>query len=187
MVVACSSLICKTVSHCKTELWLWYPHNWSWIRIKKHNMTGANWMSEGISVAQFSLWYNRKCIPIFINRAFWCVNGKHVSKIFQVNMTHLLHRGLNKMTAILQMTFSNAFSWKKPLVSWLKFHWNVLIEFYVSDMEDYRYVIYFLLHTVVSLILITKMSLLTRIFKHGSAANQSETRYENSCKSLNPC
>ena len=68
-LLASSPLIYKTVSPCKTGPWLWYPHNWSWRRIKKLNITGVNWMSEDISVVQFSLWYNRKCVSIFINRA----------------------------------------------------------------------------------------------------------------------
>ena len=34
------------------------------------------------------------------------------------------HWGLNKMVAISQTTFSNAFSWQKIIVFWLNFHWN---------------------------------------------------------------
>ena len=35
------------------------------------------------------------------------------------------HSGLNKMAAILQTTFSNAFSCMKYFVFWFKFHWSM--------------------------------------------------------------
>ena len=37
------------------------------------------------------------------------------------------HRGLNKMVAIWQTTFSNAFCWMKTFVVWYKFNWNLLV------------------------------------------------------------
>ena len=36
----------------------------------------------------------------------------------------LTHWGWDKMIAILQTTFSNAFSWMKMHGFWLRFHWN---------------------------------------------------------------
>ena len=37
----------------------------------------------------------------------------------------LTHLPLDKMAAISQTTFSNAFSWMKSFVFWLKFHWSL--------------------------------------------------------------
>ena len=36
----------------------------------------------------------------------------------------LTHWGRDKMAAILQTTYSNAFSWMKMYKFWLRFHWN---------------------------------------------------------------
>ena len=46
---------------------------------------------------------------------------------FHVRGTHvgLTHLPLNKMAAISQATFSDAFSWIKSFVFWLKFHWTL--------------------------------------------------------------
>ena len=40
----------------------------------------------------------------------------------------LTHWGLNKMAAIRQTTFWNAFPWMKIVVFWLKFHWNLFLK-----------------------------------------------------------
>ena len=37
------------------------------------------------------------------------------------------HLPLDTMAAILQMTFSNAFSWMKSFVFWVKFHWSLFL------------------------------------------------------------
>ena len=37
----------------------------------------------------------------------------------------LTHLPLDKMAAILQTMFSDAFSWMKSFVFWLKFHWSL--------------------------------------------------------------
>ena len=39
----------------------------------------------------------------------------------------LSHIRLDKMAAISQMTFSNAFSWTKIFVFWSKFHWSLFL------------------------------------------------------------
>ena len=41
------------------------------------------------------------------------------------NIQHLTHWGRDKMAAISQMTFSNAFSWMKRFEFLFKFHWNL--------------------------------------------------------------
>ena len=40
---------------------------------------------------------------------------------------HSTHLPLDKMAAFSQTTFSNAFSWMKCLVFWLKFHWSLFL------------------------------------------------------------
>ena len=39
----------------------------------------------------------------------------------------LTHLPLDKMAAISQTIFSNAFSWMKSLVFWLQFHWSLFL------------------------------------------------------------
>ena len=39
----------------------------------------------------------------------------------------LIHLPLDKMAVISQMIFSDAFSWMKSLVFWLKFHWSLFL------------------------------------------------------------
>ena len=39
----------------------------------------------------------------------------------------LAHLSLNKMAAISQTIFSDAFSWMKHFVFWLKFHWSLFL------------------------------------------------------------
>ena len=39
----------------------------------------------------------------------------------------LTHLPLDKMAAILQKTFSDAFSWRKSFLFWLKFHWTLFL------------------------------------------------------------
>ena len=41
-------------------------------------------------------------------------------------LQHLTHLPLDKMSAVSQTIFSDAFSWMKSLVFWLKFHWSLL-------------------------------------------------------------
>ena len=49
---------------------------------------------------------------------------QHIETKFLVLLTHL---PLNKMAAISQTTFSNAFSWIKSFVFWFKFHWSLFL------------------------------------------------------------
>ena len=45
------------------------------------------------------------------------------------------HWGPDKITAILQMTISNAFSWKKMLEFWLKFHWSLFLRIQLTIFQ----------------------------------------------------
>ena len=40
---------------------------------------------------------------------------------------HLTHWGWDKIAAIFQMTFKNAFSWMEMHKFWLQFHWNLFL------------------------------------------------------------
>ena len=42
-----------------------------------------------------------------------------------------------KMTAIYQMTFSNAFSWLKMYRFWLKFHWRLLLRVHLTIFQHW--------------------------------------------------
>ena len=51
---------------------------------------------------------------------------KYTSKKFSAkHFGH--HLPLDKMAAISQMMFSDAFSWMKSFVFWFKFHWNLFL------------------------------------------------------------
>ena len=50
--------------------------------------------------------------------ATWPVTGTSIAN-------YLTHWGRNKMVAVLQTIFWNAFFWLKMYEFWLKFHWNV--------------------------------------------------------------
>ena len=45
---------------------------------------------------------------------------------------NLTHFPLDKTAAISQAIFSNAFSWMKSFVSWLKFHWNLFLKVWLT-------------------------------------------------------
>ena len=47
--------------------------------------------------------------------------------VLKYPLPKLTHRGRNKMTAIFQMTFSNAFSWMKIYELQLNFHWSLIL------------------------------------------------------------
>ena len=40
---------------------------------------------------------------------------------------------LDKMATILQMIFSDAFSWKESFVFWLKFHWSLFLRILLTN------------------------------------------------------
>ena len=50
------------------------------------------------------------------------VQKQHVMSVTVFNSS-----SLDKMAAISQTTFSNAFSWKKKFDFWLKFHWTLFL------------------------------------------------------------
>ena len=70
---------------------------------------------------------NHNC-PIFYQNN-WFQNVISVCQIWQFRsgVYKLTQWGLNKMVAIFQTTFSNAFSLMKTLVSLLTFHWSLLL------------------------------------------------------------
>ena len=79
---------------------------------------------------------SRQCNIYNVNIYIWkdslCIGTDH--QRLQSNMlltdciTSLLtHLPLDKMAAISQTIFSDAFSWMKSFVFWLKFHWSVFL------------------------------------------------------------
>ena len=62
----------------------------------------------------------------------WCLRcgwSNVIHKLFEWGVrklvSHLIHWSLNKMAAILQATFFNAFCWQKICLFRLKFHWHI--------------------------------------------------------------
>ena len=58
--------------------------------------------------------YQQPCYWLSFHGIFWLQHH-----------THLTHWGRDKMAAIFQMTFSNAFSWMKMFKFRLRFHWSL--------------------------------------------------------------
>ena len=65
--------------------------------------------------------YNRSWSEFLFCFVFVCLF------VFQYigDIVHLTHGGRDKMAAIFQTTFSNAFSWMKIFTFWLRFHWSL--------------------------------------------------------------
>ena len=55
---------------------------------------------------------------------FFLSSGIRFSSSYSCDLTHL---PLNKMATISQTIFSDAFSWMKIFVFWLKFHWSLFL------------------------------------------------------------
>ena len=56
------------------------------------------------------------------------------------DLSMLTHLPLIKMTAISQTIFSDAFSWMKSFVFWLKFHWGLFLSFLLAITQHcFRY------------------------------------------------
>ena len=62
---------------------------------------------------------------LHVNINFLPKEASHLYLLFIVN--HLTPWGLNKMADILQVTFSNAFSWMNMCEFRLKFHWSLFL------------------------------------------------------------
>ena len=48
---------------------------------------------------------------------------------FGLSLSVLTHWGQDNKSAILQMTFLDAFSWMKTFEFQIKFHWNIVLMF----------------------------------------------------------
>ena len=80
-----------------------------------HPVTQGNWSIPTIpSLGDFQVTY--LCLDIQLS---------HISSCLQ----YLTHLPLDKMAAISQATFSDAFLWMKSFVYWLKFHWSLFLGF----------------------------------------------------------
>ena len=78
-----------------------------------------------VSIGSISQWRQR----IFgIRRPQW-VNA-------DIQLLCLSHWGWDKMAAILQNTFSNAFSWMK-IIFWFKFHWDLFLRVKLTIIQHW--------------------------------------------------
>ena len=84
------------------------------------------------SIPETSLTYILSQIAVFIVQ--WlsvsiCINILIAILILTLNLLIIIINPprLGKMTAISQRIFSDAFSWKKSLMFWLKLYWSVLL------------------------------------------------------------
>ena len=71
--------------------------------------------------------YLNQCWRI-INGVLWHSDEGNFTSTHELYPQHVLtHFPLDKMAAISQTIFSDAFSWMKNFVFWLKFHWSLLL------------------------------------------------------------
>ena len=85
------------------------------------------------------LWtYLHKFIYIYLHvlctvvRGWACVLSP---KLLRLNWLQLTHFPLDKMAAILQTVFSDAFSWMKSFVFWSKFHWSLFLSIQLTKAQ----------------------------------------------------
>ena len=113
----------RSITHPVMPVRRWVTAVW---RAGRPSVVRLKWWAESlrkffliISFLKLS-WatYYRKCIVYQINLP---VAGP------QVEGSALTHLPLDKMPAISQTTFSNAFSWMKNFVFWLKFHRSLFL------------------------------------------------------------
>ena len=73
--------------------------------------------------------YGTRCPWMMLNLDYWdSFEDMNVITLSCPNLNEgLPHLPLNKMAAILQTTYSSAFSWMKILEVQLKFHWNLFL------------------------------------------------------------
>ena len=91
----------------------WYMAGWS--AIATHSIMALRGSYRcTLMVESVMEWWHMHEYPI--QAAWW--------KIFKVQLTHW---GWDKMAAIFQTTFSNAFFWMKMVEFWLKFHWSLFL------------------------------------------------------------
>ena len=78
----------------------------------------------------------------------WLSRGSDISKIFNGEVVattmsvqyYLTHWGRDKMAAVSQTIFSNAFSWIKMYEFRLKFHWSLILRFKLTVFQHwFRY------------------------------------------------
>ena len=88
-------------------------------------------------------WYQNTCICSIDVLAIWILNNKamnvntNMTKVesrTRTGLSHdlLTHLPLNKMAAISQTMFSDAFSWMNSFIFWLKFHWSLFLRFQLT-------------------------------------------------------
>ena len=65
-------------------------------------------------------------IPTLIRRHI-CIMRALMYSVECIFNRILTHWGRDKMAAVFQTTFSNAFSWMKMYEYWLKFHWSLFL------------------------------------------------------------
>ena len=62
------------------------------------------------------------------------VNQTGPTEDTSIDLTHL---SLNKMAAISQTIYWNAFSWMKSFVFWFKFHWNLFLRAQLTIIQHW--------------------------------------------------
>ena len=59
-------------------------------------------------------------------------------RLFCIGLNVLTHLPLDKMAAISQKIFSDAFLWMKSFVFWLKFHWSLFLRVQLTITQHWR-------------------------------------------------
>ena len=83
-----------------------------------HTILSLVWVTVVVTWNHFIFTSNRPC-GITWWLPCWDMRVDHTD--------HLTHLPLDKMVAISQTIFSDAFSWKKSFVFWWKFHWSLFL------------------------------------------------------------
>ena len=98
---------------------------------QRENISKELWTSY-----QFLLPCDAKCWLLMKNKMQpGCQRESREAKniLQMVPMHFLAHLPLDKIAAISQTTFSNAFSWMKSFVFWFEFHWSLILILTISQ------------------------------------------------------
>ena len=91
------------------------------------NFPTRKWnMTHDLKLPNNAVWFAFLFPNVTLNEQIWplniFVNFVISSCAYDLHETRITHWGRDKMATILQTTYSNAFSWMKVVIFWIKFH-----------------------------------------------------------------
>ena len=114
----------------------WYVQSgvvnrWSWLIPRAHDACKNYFpychIYAELGHNRFRQWLVVCSVPIHCLNQWWFVINHTTRNKFPASINSLTHWGRNKMAAVSQTTFSNAFSWMKMYEFWLKFRWSLFL------------------------------------------------------------